>query len=48
MTAHKKAPTSGQLAKAKFSKLPVNYNLFATLSEPLILLLLALVAGCER
>jgi putative DNA primase/helicase len=28
MDAHKKAPTSGQLAKAQFSKLPENYSLF--------------------
>jgi hypothetical protein len=48
MTAHKKAPTSGLLAKAQFSKLPVNYSLFAILSELRILLLLVLVAGCER
>ncbi len=48
MTNYEKAPTSGQLAKAQLSKLPVNYNLLAILTEPLILLLLVLVAGCER
>lgn len=48
MTNYEKAPTSGQLAKAQLSKLPVNYNLFAILTEPLILLLSVLIVGCKR
>lgn len=48
MATNKKAPTIGKIAEAKFLKLPVNYNLFGFLTEPLTLLLLALVAGCEQ
>ena len=48
MVIHKKALTSGELAKAQFSNLPVHYNLFAILSEPVMMLLVILVVGCER